>query len=168
MIGEKNDSDQKEIMEKMKNIIINAAKYYDQVFVDLKKETKYSEQTEILNMSDIIVFNVEQKFQTIENVFENEEFQKHRNKVIWNICKYDRNSKYNIKNLSRTILKKQTICQTNYNTQVFDTTQEGNLPELLLKFRTIREDEENVQFINNMKKLSEEIILRYQNIRSGI
>ena len=30
-------------------------------------------------------------------------------KLMWNICRYDKNSKYNTKNLIRTVWKKQSI-----------------------------------------------------------
>lgn len=161
-------AEEKSVMEKMKNLIINASRYYDQVFVDLKKGIKYSEQLDILNLSDVVVVNVDQKIQTIEKFMQSKEFEKLQHKLIWNICKYNKDSKYNIKNLSRTILKKQIVCQTNYNTQIFDATQDGSLAELLIRFRTLREDEENLEFITKIRKISEEILLKYQQLRSGI
>ena len=154
-----------EFIEKMKNIILNASKYYDQVIIDLEKGIKYEQQLDILNISDVIVINTDQRIDTIEKALNSEEIQKNKKKIIWNICKYDKNSKYNAKNLLRNILKKETVCETAYNTLVSEATQEGKLVELMLKFRTIRENGENLEFILNSKKLVEEILLKYQQAR---
>ena len=162
VIDEKSKS---HLMGEMKNIITNAARYYDYVFVDLAKGIKYSEQSEILELSDVVVGNIDQKLTTITELLKLEQFNRIYNKFIWNICKYDKNSKYNLKNLSRTILKKQTICQTDYNSLILDATQEGGIAELLLRLRTIRVDDESLDFVSNIKKLVEKIILKNQEMR---
>lgn len=163
-----NEGEEKKNMEKMKNIIVNASRYYDYIFVDLKKGIKYSEQEEILNISDVIVLNVDQRIDTIEEVLANKEIQKMYRKIIWNICKSDKNSKYNSKNLTRKILKRERICEIDYNTLVSEATQEGGIPELMLRFRTIKEDDNNFIFISKVKALIEQIILKYREMRSGI
>jgi len=160
-----NIQDENVLMEKMKNIIINAARYYDQVIVDLKKGLKCSGQLEILEISDVVVLNSDQKIKNIEKAFSINEINSMKQKLVWNICRYDKNSKYNLKNLSRTILKRQAVYQTNYNTLLLDATQEGNLAELLLRLRTIREDEENLEFFSKVKQLTEGILLKYQETR---
>lgn len=156
------------VMDRMKNIILNAARYYDQVFVDLRKGLEYSGQLEILKSSDVIVANIDQNMYKIQGFLENEEINSIFYKVIWNICKYDKKSKYNSKNLSRTILKKQKIFETDYNTLLLDSTQEGNLAELLLRFRTLKEENENSVFITKIKDLTETILLKYQEVRARI
>lgn len=164
----KNISDERQFLEDIKNIIINAARYYDYVFVDLKKGLRYSEQLEILNLSDVVVLNIDQRINTIENMLGQKEIQNVYSKAIWNICKNDKNSKYNSKNLSRKILKKENIYEIDYNTLVADATQEGGIPELMLRFRTLREEDENQEFILKTKKLIEKIILKYREVRSGM
>lgn len=154
------------LMEKMKNIILNAGRYYDQVIVDLKKGLKCSEQLEILKISDVVVFNIDQKIKTIENAFSINELNSIQHKLIWNICRYDKDSKYNLKNLSRTILKRQAVYETDYNTLLLDATQEGNMAELLLRLRTLKEDDENLVFLSKVKELTEGILLKYQEMRS--
>ena len=156
------------LMGKMKNIIMNAGRYYDQVIVDLKKGLKYNEQLEILKLSDVILFNIDQQIKNIEEAFSIDEINSMQHKLIWNICRYDKKSKYNLKNLSRAIFKKQDIYQTDYNTLLLDATQEGNLPELLLRLRTLREDDENLEFFSKVKELTEGILLKYQQTRTRI
>lgn len=163
---EVDENQKKGTMQKLKNIIINASRYYDQVIVDLRKGLEYSEQVEILDSSDVIVANVDQKMKNIEEFFYSEIFNKIHHKIIWNICRHDKDSKYNIKNLSRTIFKKQVVCQTNYNTLILDVAQEGNLAELMLRFRSIKEDEETVEFMKKINELNEAILLRYQELRT--
>lgn len=163
-----NISDERQFLEDIKNIIINAARYYDYVFVDLKKGLRYSEQLEILNLSDVVVLNIDQRINTIENMLGQKEIQNVYSKAIWNICKNDKNSKYNSKNLSRKILKKENIYEIDYNTLVADATQEGGIPELMLRFRTLREEDENQEFILKAKKMIEKIILKYREVRSGM
>lgn len=163
-----NEKDQNDTMEKIKNIIMNAARYYDQVIVDLKKELKISEQLEILQMSDIIVLNINQRLNKIEETFQIKEINNMYDKILWNICKYDKNSKCNSKNLLRTVLKKQTVCETPYNTLIYDACGEGKLAEVLLNFKTLREEDENLNFVNRMKELQESVLLRYQERRARL
>lgn len=160
------DKEKIRLMGEIKNIIINASRYYDYIFVDLKKGFKYGEQLEILNLSDVVVLNADQNVEHIECFLKTNEFKNLEYKLIWNICKYDKKSKYNSKNLSRTILKKQTICETNYNTLLLDAIQDGNLVELLLRLRTLRDDnDENSIFISKIKECTEAILLKYQEAR---
>lgn len=156
------------VMSKLKQIITNAANYYDQVIIDLKKGIRYQEQLDILHMSDVIVMNVDQRIDSIEKTMNMEEFKKNKKKIIWNICKYDKNSKYNTKNLLRAIMKKEEVFDTPYNTLIAEATQEAKLAETMIRFRTIKNNGENLEFITKSKKLVEEILLKYQEVRTMI
>lgn len=162
------EKDFKETMGKLKNIIMNASRYYDQVIVDLKKNLKISEQLEILQMSDVIVLNENQRLNKIEETLQIKEINNMYDKILWNICKYDKNSKCNSKNLLRTVLKKQTICETPYNTLIYDACGEGKLAEVLLNLKTLREEDENLIFINKIKELQEAVLLKYQERRARL
>lgn len=166
--AEENETTQNDIMVKIKNVIMNASRYYDYVFVDLKKGLKYAEQKEILDISDVVVLNIDQRIDTIESALNLKEIKKMYNKIIWNICKSDKNSKYNSKNLTRKILKREKIYEIDYNTLIFEASQEGNIPELMLRFRTIKEDDTNNALFLKIKMLIEEIILKYRQSRSGM
>lgn len=152
--------------EKINNIILNASKYYDYVFIDLEKGFKGLHQTDILNTSDVIVFDIDQRIETVEEALNNEEIKKIYSKIVWNMCKADTKSKYNSKNITRKILKKEKINETEYNTLVSEASQEGNIPELMLRFRTIKEDDSNYIFISKVKSLIEQIIFKYRETRS--
>lgn len=162
------EAEEKIIMDKMKNIITNASRYYDYVFVDLKKGFRYSEQEEILDMSDVVVLNIDQRMDTIEEVLNKKEIQRIYRKLVWNICKSDKNSKYNAKNLTRKLLKREKVNEIDYNTLVSESAQEGGIPELMLRFRTIREEDSNFVFVSKVKLLIEDIISKYRELRSGM
>lgn len=156
-----------EQMECFKTIILNASKYYDHVIIDLRKGTKTPQIFDILNMSDAIVLNTEQGTNTLEKFLKIPEMQNYINKgkVLWNICRYDKNSKYNVKNLTRTVWKRQTIYATPYNTLLFEATAEGKIAEFLLRIRTMKTEDENSELFEEVKKLSEGILLKYQELR---
>lgn len=156
-----------EQLEDYKTIILNAAKYYDHVIIDLKKGLKSEKILEILDMSNAIVLNTEQGTKTLEKFFAKKELQKYitQGKVIWNLCRYDKNSKYNIKNLTRTVWKKQLIFNIPYNTQLFEATSEGTLAEYLLKIRTLKNEDENLELLEEAKKLVQGIFNKYQELR---
>ena len=156
-----------EQMECYKTIILNASKYYDYVFVDLKKGNMYEALEGILDVSNVIVLNTEQGTNTIIDFFRMKEMQKFIKdyKIIWNICRYDSKSKYNIKNLNRSFWKKQPIYSISYNTLLFEAVSEGNLPELLLRIRTVKSDEESMKILKEGKKLVEGIQVRQQELQ---
>lgn len=156
-----------EQMECYKTIILNSSKYYDYVFVDLKKGMSFQVLEEILDISAVIVLNTEQGTNTIIDFFRMKEMQKYIKgyKVIWNICKYDSKSKYNKKNLNRTFWKKQPIYSTSYNTLLFEAVTEGTLPELLLRIRTVKNDGESMEILKEGKELVEGIQVRQQELQ---
>lgn len=155
-------------MEKFKGIIHNASRYYDYVIVDLKKGMKCEQQIEILKTSDIIVANIDQNIKSIEKFLGTKEIAGLINKIIWNICRYDDESKYNVKNLTRTILKRQRIHETHYNTLVMEAAQEGNVVELLIRLKTLKDEDKNLLFIQKIEELIQGILLKYQETRGRI
>lgn len=161
------DLSEYEQMECYKTIILNADKYYDCVFVDLKKGNRNPAIQEILDISNVIVLNTEQGTNSLVKFLRAKDMQKYIKgyKFIWNICKYDAKSKYNKKNLMRTFWKKQPIYSISYNTLLFEATMEGNLPELLLKIRTIKNDDDSKEILDEGKELVDGIRIKQQEIQ---
>jgi hypothetical protein len=156
------------LLTKYKNIILNAARFYDYVIVDLQKGIESEAHLEILNSSDVIVMNEKQNIREITDTLNNEYVKKLAYKFVWNICKYDSKSKYNLKNLNRTVLKREKVHVTPYNTLLLEAAQEGGVPELLIRFRTLKTDSENTLLTTEIKELNEDIIQKYQELRAGI
>ena len=63
------------------------------------------------------------------------------------------------------ILKRQSIYETHYNTLVLEAAQEGNITELLIKFKTLKSEDENLSFVKKIEELIEGIFLKYQETR---
>ena len=160
---------EEEQFECLKKIILNANQYYDYVILDLQKSLK-EQVYGILDLSDVIVLNTEQGTKTLEEFYQLEETQRYinSNKVLWNKCNYEKKSKYNVKNFTRTIWKKQDIYTVPYNTLLFEATKEGNIAELLLRLRTIKSQDENTELFEELKKLIDGILTRYQELRMRI
>lgn len=70
------------IKEKYKEIIQNAARAYDIVFVDLNKTSEDSVVKDILEIADVIVYNVEQKINMINEFEEIREKLDNKKKIM--------------------------------------------------------------------------------------
>ena len=156
-----------EQMEYFKNIILNASKYYDYVIVDLRKGLKQLNTLNILEISDVVVLNTEQGTKTLESFLKILELKNiiNTHKFIWNICKYNPMSKYNIKNLTRTIWKRKQIYSLTYNTLIFEASTEGNLPETLLRLTTVKNDEESKKILEEANQIIQGIQLKQRELQ---
>lgn len=158
-----------ELMTKYKNIILNAARFYDYVFVDFQKGMIADIQKEILDISDVVIMNVEQSAKDIAKYLKTDYINKISHKFIWNLCRYDENSKCNIKNVNRSLLKRERVYGIPYNTLLFEAAHEGGVPELLIRFRTLKEEDgENFLLISQLKEFNEGIVQKYQELRARL
>ena len=156
-----------EQLECYKTIILNASKYYDHIFVDLKKGLHHRQILDILEMSTAIVLTTEQGIQTLQEFYDKPEMAPfiNANKVIWTMCRYDKNSKFNTRNLTRTIWKKGLLYAIPYNTLLFEASQEGGIAEFLLRVRTMKAEDENTELFKELNNLVEGILYKYQELR---
>ena len=155
------------IKEYYKQIIQNANKFYDIVIVDLDKGLDDSMIKEILNISDVIVYNIEQRMNMIEqfkNLKEKQDIQK-KNNIVLNIGRFDADSKYTIKNISRYLGIKRDITQVPYNTLFLEATSEEKVADLFLKIRNVSEQDKNWVFVKQVKETVEKIIYKMQEVQ---
>ena len=155
------------LFETYKKIINNANKYYDLVFVDLSKGIRNKQTLDILRMSDIVVLNVEQGDQNLSKLLEKIEKTNliNRDQMLIMMDRYDPESKYNTKNISRTIWKGKPVYAVPYITQLFEACLESSLPELILKIRRIDDKGKISNFLNEMNKASEGIIYKLKELQ---
>ena len=161
----------KEIQKQYMQIISLAKQIYDTVIVDIDKELEAKTKLEILNGVDIVVAMATQKIDSISNVIrtmaEGVAFKKSNS--ILTIGKYDDKSKYNAKNISRNILRTKDIINTvPYNTILFEEMQEGRLIDMFLRFLNLSEKDENTFFVDEIKRLKEDIDKKEALIRQVI
>lgn len=150
-----------------KEIIQNANRFYDFVFVDLEKGMEDSLSRDVLGISDLIVINVEQKINMINDFIriKSEEPLFQEENYILNIGRFDSFSKYSLKNISRYIGLRKDIIAIPYNTLYFEAASEEKVADLFLKMRKVDENERNGAFIKAAKEAGEKIIYKLQELQ---
>lgn len=141
-------------------IIVLASKYYDFVIVDLDRELGKVLQKEILKRSDVVVPIISQNISTLDECIQYYSKVPELNieNALFTIGKYDDKSKYNAKNISRSILKSRDLINTiPYNTLFFEAAQEGNMVDLILNFKRLKGKDENTQFLSEVTRLIDSI-----------
>mgnify|MGYP004480303651 CR=1 FL=1 len=161
----------REIAEEYINLISVARMYYDKVFVDLDDNLSEEIRQKIVDTSDLVIVNTTQNFNSLKKLKEKKEnsqlLQSPRTLIL--IGRYDKYSKYNVKNVSRYLNEKNQVLTVPYNTLYFEATNEAGVPDLFLKFRKISDsDDRNAIFAEEVKRTSENIIYRLQELQARI
>ena len=146
-----------------KDILKNANRYYDLIFVDLNKGQDAEITKDILEMSDLIIVNLTQRLKLINDYIKlrEEEALFRQKNVLLLFGRYDKYSKYNQKNISR-YMKEKEIYTIPYSTLFFEAANEGDVPDFFFKFRKVNENDRNGLFISEVKRVSEKIIYKLQ------
>ncbi len=154
-------------VEFYKDIIQNANKYYDMVLVDLDKNLRNDIVKQILRLSDVTVYNIEQKMDMINEYLKAKEEMdsQDKSKTVLNIGRFDENSKYTIKNISRYTGIKRDLTIIPYNTLFFEAASEEEVADLFLKIINVSETDRNAKFIKQVKETVEKIIYKLQEVQ---
>lgn len=153
-----------------KNILNVARKHYDFIFVDLNNGYGESQTKEILEMSNIIIINLEQKMSEFDKLLELREKDSVLNprKTLTLINRYDRESKYNSKNITRYLNEKKEILTVPYNNIFAESVQEGTTAEFFLnpRIRKLEDTEDKTAFfISEVKRTVNAIEYRKQELQ---
>lgn len=162
--GEKADYDN---LKKFYPDIINLANnYYDLVLVDLDTEIDTEIIDIILANSNIIVANISQRLSSINKFMELREKKPilKSKKTLLLIGRHDKFSKYTVKNITRYMGEKNKVSTIPYNTLFFEACEEAKVPDLFLKIRNVDEEDRNRFFIEEVKRASENIMYRLQDL----
>ena len=156
-----------EIAKMYPEILHIANRNYDLVFVDISKRMDEQEANHILEIADVIIVNITQKLQIIDKFFslkeENNFFK--NNKILLNIGRYDRFSKYNVKNISRYLRMKNDVLAIPYNTLFFESCSEGKVAEFFLRLRNVDNDDRNKTLIQEVDRMSNILLNQIQELR---
>lgn len=140
---------------------------YDIVFIDISKKMPEEQRNRILEMSDVIIVNITQRLQTIESFMklreENPFFKK--NNIILNIGRYDKFSKYNVKNVTRYVKERKDINAIPYNTLFFEVCSEGQVAEYFLRLRKIDTEDRNYALMEELTRFSKDLIYKIQELQ---
>ncbi len=154
---------------KMYPEIINLANnYYDLVLVDLDTEVDEQTVNQIIEASNLVVVNLSQRLSSINNFMEVKQNMPifATKKVLLLIGRYDKFSKYTIKNITRYMNEKNKVSTIPYNTLFFEAAEEAKVPDLFLRLRkVVGEDDRNGFFIAEVGRTVENIIYRLQDLQ---
>jgi len=155
-----------EIKETYVDILNAANQYYDLVLVDLDKEMGEKLVNNILEISNLIVVSLSQRLSIINHFIEKREevpILKSKKTLIL-IGRYDKFSKYTVKNISRYMGEKNKVSTIPYNTLFFEACEEAKVADLFLRLRKTSEEDRNGFFIAEVGRTSENIIYRLQDL----
>lgn len=159
----------KEIAEEYLEVVSLASTYYDTVFVDLDDNVGEEIKQNIIKKSDLIIVNSSQNFSSLKKIKE----EKDKDGILKDpkalilIGRYDKYSKYNSKNISRYLGEKNQVLTIPYNTLYFEAANEAGVPDLFLRLRRLSDsDDRNAIFNEELKRASENIIYRLQELQT--
>lgn len=161
--------DDKEIAEEYITLVNVAKMYYDQVFVDLDFNLSPEVRKKIVDSSDLVIVNSSQNYNSIKKLKEKKDNSKilQSPKTMILIGKYDKFSKYNIKNISRFLDEKKQVLGIPYNTLFMEATNEAGVPDFFLKLKRIsNSDDRNALFIQEVDRATQGILYRLQELQT--
>lgn len=160
------ETDYETILSVYPEIILTASMYYDMVIVDLNREVENDSINRILEHSNVIVYGLNQKLKTIDNFIQSS-IQKNKNIVPY-VGRYDKFSKYNVKNISRYLRTRKELGYLSYNTLFNDACEEGTVADLFLKLKQIKSEDKNLGLLEESRKITESIIYKIQELELKI
>lgn len=163
------DAMEEEIAEEYAEIIDVAKMYYDKIFVDLDSNLSAEIKQKITDDSDLVIVSTSQNYSSLKRLKENKEKSRllQSPKTLILVGRYDKYSKYNVKNITRYLEEKNQVLTLPYNTLYFEATNEAGVPDLLLKLRKLSNpDDRNALFIEEIKRASENIMYRLQELQT--
>ncbi len=164
---EEDEDEYRKIRETYKDVIKTANEFYDYVFVDLNKGLNKDYIKEILKISDLIVVNIAQGLKAVNDfkeIKEESEILKKDN-VMLLVGRYDKYSKYNAKNIARTLNYKGEVLVVPYSTLFFEACNEGKVVDFFLRFRKLSSSDRNAIFIEEVKNAENQMIEKIKMLK---
>lgn len=150
------------------DVIKIANKYYDMVFVDLDRGIDSDLTRRILEVSNLIICNMDQKLEEINKMLSIQRQEKvlGGKNILYLLNKYERNSKYNVKNIMRTTRIKKDIYTIPYDLMYSDSFQDGVVDQWIMnpKIRKATMEDEHGYFVTQIKEFCEGIIYKLQEL----
>lgn len=146
-------------------LIRTANQYYDMVIVDLDKRLSSKVKEDILKVSDVNVFVLLQKMESMNryNEIKNNEY---KFKCIPVIGKYIKEYKYNSKNIARQLQEKKELDLIPFNLLYMEAAEEGKVADLFLKLKNVKDKtDENYIFMQCTLNLTNNILRRLQELQ---
>jgi len=150
------------------DLIKTANQYYDVVIVDLEKMMSTKVKQEILRISNVNVYVMSQKMESI-NRYKKLKQQGEvgiKNSCVPVIGKYMANFKYNLKNIARYLGEKKEFDCVPLNFLYMGAAEETDVVDLFLKLRNIKDKtDENYIFMQCVLDLTNNIMKKLQEMQ---
>lgn len=150
------------------DVLQTANRCYDMVIVDLNKQVEPNAKRAILDNSDVVIYNLIQNLGVInhfKDMREADEFYRKRN-IMVALGKYDRFSKYNIKNVSKYLRERKEVNVIPYCTLFFESAKEGTVVDYFLSIRKLSDEEDrNVVFVKDVEKMCNDVVYKLQELQ---
>lgn len=159
----------KEIVGEYAEVINLAKSYYDMVFVDLDDDVGENIKQEIMDSSDLVIVNSSQNYTSLKKIKEKKDNGEILNTIntLLLVGRYDKYSKYNYKNITRFLGEKNQVLTMPYNTLFFEAANEAGVPDLFLRLKKLSDyDDRNAIFLEEVKRASENIVYRLQELET--
>lgn len=149
-------------------LIKTANQYYDIVIVDLDKMLSPNIKENILKITDVNVYVLSQKLESIDRF---NELKKENQDLIKNRCvpvigKYISKYKYNSKNIARYLQQKKELDLMPFNLLYMEAAEEANVVDLLLRLKNVKDKtDENYIFMQCILNLTNNIMKKLQELQ---
>ena len=165
---EENLEDFKKVEHGYVELIRTANQFYDIVIVDLDKTLSTKVKEDILKVSDVNVFVISQKMESISRYKElksnNEDLIK--NRCIPVIGKYIKEFKYNSKNIARYLGEKKEFDLIPFNLLFMEAAEEVGVVDLFLRLKNIKDKtDENYIFMQCALNLTNNIMKKLHDMQ---
>lgn len=163
-----NISEYNEITKYYAELLKVADKNYNVIIVDIDKNMKEEDKRAILNVSNIVVMTFKQGMDALDEITELKQkgLPFDPNHLMLLMGKYDENSKYNIKNVTRFLKEKREISAVPYSVLYNEAATEGKVADYFLKYRSMTDTtDKNVTFIKETHKACENIVSRLKELQ---
>lgn len=159
-----------EIQKSYPQIASLATKAYDNVIIDIDRKLNENIMQDLLNISDIIVATSAQNIKNIEGIHKkiHDDVLFSKDRTIMLIGKYFDNTRFNVKNISRNLLKQNEIINTMpFSPMILESIQEGKLIDIIITLTQLKNRDENSFLLDEIRRLNEKIenTLMEQHIR---
>lgn len=146
--GKMNEKDYEREMINMQEPIYNSlAEFHDYVFVDVRSGYRDLSK-QILDTSNLVVVCLDQNTHVIDRYFEN---PIEADNICYIIGNYDKDSKYNLRNLIKKYpqLKKKTAVIA-HNSEFMDSQNDGTTVQFMLKNYNCKAESSNYEFMQSV------------------
>lgn len=160
---------QEDMSQYYPEIIRAANQYYDFVFVDLDTNISDAVQRMILKDSNLVVANVNQRVASVDR-FKADRTQNEilaSEKTIVLAGRYDKFSRYNVKNIAR-YLGVKVVLSIPYSTLFYDSAEEAEVPDMFFNFaknKNLDRDDRNYIFFQEVDRAVQTIQYKIQDLQ---